>query len=410
MELLKRISGYTIISAITGAISFLLLPILTKHLSPEDYGVLSIFNASTRFLAALIPLGMGNLLLVYLIEKKKEYPTYLKAFVKITFTLGVILTMVIAIAQFFINDFFGLPFILTLSLPFIALLVVYYETITSYFIYLKQFKNYASFTLSKFLIEILLVVVLVILLPYNWKGRIIALVVSLILIVCYAVWFFTKNKILFIGKKITYHSKDLIKKGFPLIFMGIAIMIINLSDRFFIEYYIGIEETGYYGIASTVASILLMLIGAGMNVLRPIIYENLKLGNQKKQINGLTFKFITGLLVCATLLSLITPYLYKYMINEKFHESIAVTYPLIFGLFFWGMFNYFISFLMYQKRNKTIGIITIFGIIINFILNYYLIQQYKMIGAAYATLITYFAIGVFVLVILLVPINHNSSQ
>ena len=72
MELLKHISGYTLISVITGAISFLLLPILTKHLSPEDYGILSIFNASTRFLAALIPLGMSNLLLVYLIEKKKE--------------------------------------------------------------------------------------------------------------------------------------------------------------------------------------------------------------------------------------------------------------------------------------------------------------------------------------------------
>lgn len=411
MELLKRISGYTIISAITGAISFLLLPILTSYLTPEDYGVLSIFNASTRFLAALIPLGMGNLLLVYLIEKKDEYPIYLKAFVKITFTLGVILTMVIAIAKFFISDFFGLPFILTLSLPFIALLVVYYETITSYFIYLKQFKNYAKLTLSKFFIEIALVITLVIIFPFNWEGRISAVVISLILIVFYGVYFFKKNKILHLKIKTNNHSKKLIKKGFPLIFMGIAIMIINLSDRFFIEYYIGIEETGYYGIASTVASILLMLIGVGMNVLRPIIYENLKLGNQKKQINGLTFKFITGLLVCATLLSLVTPYLYKYMINEKFHVSITTTYPLIFGLFFWGMFNYFISFLMYQKRNKIIGIVTIFGIIINFILNYYLIKQYGMIGAAYATFITYFAIGIFVIIInLLTPISYSTSE
>ena len=163
MELFKRISGYTIISAITGAVSFLLLPVLTKYLTPEDYGVLSIFNASTRFLAALIPFGMVNLIMVYLIEKKEEFPSYLLAFVKITLVITLTLTLLIAGIYFFINDVFGLPFFLGISLPFIALLVTYFETISNYFIYLKQFKQYAKLTLSKFFIEIFLVLLLVVL-------------------------------------------------------------------------------------------------------------------------------------------------------------------------------------------------------------------------------------------------------
>jgi O-antigen/teichoic acid export membrane protein len=407
MELLKRISAYTLISAITGAISFLLLPVLTSYLSPEDYGILSIFNASTRFLGALIPLGMGHLLLVYIIEKKEEYPIYLKAFVKITFTLCLALTLIIAIAHFFISDFFGLPILLAISLPFIALMVVYFETITSYFIYLKQFKQYAKYTLSKFFIEIALVIILVIIFPFSWEGRITAVIVSLILIILYGFYYFTKNKILQLNLKTNNYSKALLKKGFPLIFMGVAIMIMDLSDRFFIENFVGLKETGYYGIASTVASILLMIIGAGINVLRPIIYENLKLGNQQKKNTTLTFKFIVGLLISTILLSFATPYLFKYMINTRFHEALTLTYPLILGLFFWGVFNYFISFLMYHKKNKTIAAITIVGIIINLILNYFFVRYYQTIGAAYATLITYFVIT---LLISVVALFNNSRK
>ena len=407
MELLKHISGYTLISVITGAISFLLLPILTKHLSPEDYGILSIFNASTRFLAALIPLGMSNLLLVYLIEKKKEYPLYLKSFVKTTFIICVFCTTVISIILFFINDLFGLPPLLAISLPLIALMIVYLETISSYFIYLKQFKNYAKYTLVKFFIEIALVIVLVILYPFNWKGRIAALAISLLLICIYATFYFVKNKILQLRIKTTYHNKDLIKKGSPLVFMGISIMVMNLSDRFFIEYFVGLKETGIYGIASTLAGILLMIIGALLNVLRPIIYEKLKLGDNLKELNKLTFKFTTGLLTASVLLYFSTPILFKHMINERFHNALELTSPLIFSLFFWGIYSYFSSFLMYLNQTKIIGVISILSTIFNLFLNYFFVLHYGSIGAAYSTLITYFVISIIIYIFYLLLLKKH---
>jgi len=398
MELLKRISGYTIISIITGGISFLLLPVLTTYLSPKDYGILSIFNASTQFLVALIPLGMGHLLLVYLIEKKIEYPTYLNAFLKITFTICLSLTAIISIAYFFIKDFFGLPFYLTISLPFIALLIIYFDTINSYFIYSKQFKRYAKFTLSKFFIEVTSVITLVIIFPFNWKGRITALVISLFLMILYTTYYFTKNNIIQFKLKTTYHTKELINKGFPLIFMGIAIMVMNLSDRFFIEHFVSLKDTGLYGIASTVAGVLLMVIGASMNVIRPIIYEKLKSNNSKKELRALGFKYISSLLLLTFLLYLITPFLFQYMVNESFHASLKLTYPLIWSIFFWGVFNYFVSFFMFKKRNIIIGTISILGVILNLVLNYFLILKYGTIGAAYATLITYLTISLILII------------
>lgn len=362
-------------------------------MSPEDYGVLSIFNASTRFLAALIPFGMGNLLLVYLIDKKKEYPIYLSVFVKLTIAISLILSLIITIAHFFVSNFFGLPILLSISLPIIALLVVYFETITSYFVYLRQFKQYAKYTLIKFFIEILLVVILVIIFPFNWEGRVSALVISLILIVFYGFYFFKKYKGLSFNIKDNSYSKELISKGFPLIFMGIAIMVMDLSDRFFIEYFVGLEETGYYGIASAISGVFFMVIIASMNVLRPLIYIELKTGKKQKKINVLTFRYIFGLLIFSVLLYLTAPLFFDYMINQKFIPAKRLTPPLIWSIFFWGIYCYFTSFFLYINHTKIIGGISVVGIITNLILNYYLVLHFGSIGAAYSTLITYFVMS-----------------
>lgn|GEM_PF-1898756 len=407
LNLIKRISGYTFISIIVGGTSFLLLPILTHYLLPEDYGVLSIFNASTRFFVALIPLGMGNLLLVYLIDRKNEYPAYLSSFVRITFAISVLFSLIISIAHLFISDFFGLPTTLAILLPLIALFVVYYETITGYFIYLKKFNQYAKFTLIKFFVEILLVIALVIVIPLNWEGRVSSLIISLVLIVSWGFYFFKKYKILDFKSGNLDYSKELIKKGFPLIFMGIAIMVMELSDRFFIEYFVGLEETGYYGIASAISSVFFMVIVASMNVLRPIIYSEIKQGESQNKINLLTFRYILGLLLFAIFLYLASPFFFDYLISQNFIPAKRLSIPLIWSVFFWGVYSYFTSFFLYFNYTRIIGSLSVVGILTNLILNYYLVLHYGTIGAAYSTLITYFVMssGLYILYIIFFKIK-----
>ena len=44
MKVFKPVSVFGCVSIITSGISFLFLPILTKYLSQEDYGILSVFE------------------------------------------------------------------------------------------------------------------------------------------------------------------------------------------------------------------------------------------------------------------------------------------------------------------------------------------------------------------------------
>jgi O-antigen/teichoic acid export membrane protein len=44
VKVFKSVSVFAGVSIITSGISFLFLPILTKYLSQEDYGILSVFE------------------------------------------------------------------------------------------------------------------------------------------------------------------------------------------------------------------------------------------------------------------------------------------------------------------------------------------------------------------------------
>jgi len=44
MKVFKSVSVFAVVTIISSGISFLLLPILTKYLSKEDYGILSLFE------------------------------------------------------------------------------------------------------------------------------------------------------------------------------------------------------------------------------------------------------------------------------------------------------------------------------------------------------------------------------
>ena len=57
-NLFKTASIYTISKFINSAIPFFLLPILTRYLTAEEYGKLSMFNATVSFLIPFVGMSI----------------------------------------------------------------------------------------------------------------------------------------------------------------------------------------------------------------------------------------------------------------------------------------------------------------------------------------------------------------
>lgn len=386
----KNFSIYTAVSVITGSISFLLLPVLTTYLSTEDYGLLSIFNASIRFCVVCIGLGMGHVMLVDLVQDKELFAIKLKSFVLVTLVLTALLFVVLVSYAFFSDEFFGLPIYIVIALPFIALLVVYYEFFTSIMVYLNQANKFAKYSLGKFGVETLLTILFIVTLGMNWLGRVLSLGLALAVVFLFLVRYLIRTfNLKAKSVELIEHARKLTKEGGALLFMSMSFMIINLSDRFFIEGMLGIKETGIYGVAATVAGVMFMIIGALMKVIRPKLYQLLSIKGAKKERLRMGIGFHFAIILFASILLLALPLIFEYFIDQKFNKSLDISKILIVGVAFFGAYNFFISYLLHDKKNKINSIIAITAMAINLLLNYVLINDYGIRGAAYATVITY---------------------
>ena len=391
---LKSISVFGIVSLLTSSISFLLLPVLTKYLSQEDYGILSLFNAMIRFFVILLSVGGSSILMRNLFKvDKEELGSYFNSFYFLTGVNVIISTIVLALWYYFADDFFGIPGWLTISIPIIASIVVFYELIISVMIYKKQEKKYVISSISKFFLELLLTLLLVVVFAYSWQGRIASLVFSIVAVSSFFIYYLKKQGLLK-GKIKALKVRELVVFGFPLIAMDFSTTVLNLSDRFFLENLVGLSETGIYSIGYIIGAMVLMGVNVLANVFRPIIYERLSDYRQNKRylskISWYYFLMLLGLTLI--IIFFINDIVFDYFIESKFSNAREVVLPVGLGFFFWGGYIFYVSYLIFHKKQKAIFWTSLVSILLNLILNYIFILWLGMIGAAYATLITYFTL------------------
>ena len=398
MKVFKSVSVFAGVSIITSGISFLLLPILTKYLSKEDYGFLYLFDASARFISMLLPLGVTSVLLTNLFKKNKiSLQSYLKTYYVLILINCFIVSVFLFISLLFFEDFFGIQKIIALFIPLISVAIIFYELILALMVYKRQAFSYAITSLSKFGLEILLSLFFIVILFYNWKGRIGALIIAMIFINLFSLRYLNKENLLK-GKFDINKLKEMVFLGSPLLIFDFSTVVLNLSDRFFIEHFLGLSQVGIYGISNLVGSVVLIGVVALINVFRPLIYDKIKSYCQEQK----TLKFFSlQYLIALTILTILLVFffnkiIFMYFIDIKFSSSQEIVSPIACGFFFWGLNIFYLSYFIFEKQNKTIFILSILSICLNLVLNYILIPVFGIIGAGYATLATYFFVGIIV--------------
>lgn len=401
MKVFKSVSVFAVVSIISSGISFLLLPILTKYLSKEDYGILSLFNASTRFFSILISLGITSILMTKIFKNDKlSLSSYFKTYYFLILLNCFIVSVFTVISLLFFDDFFGIPKKIALFIPLISLGLLFYELILSIMVYKRQAFNYAITALSKFGLEILLTLFFVVFLFYNWEGRVGGLIIAIIFVNVISLRYLKKEKLLN-GKFDITKLKEMVFFGAPFLMYEFSTIVLNLSDRYFIEHFLGISETGIYGISSLVGSLVLMGLVALLNVFRPLIYAKISsYGQEKNTLKFFSIQYLTAILIITLFLVVVlNKIIFLYFIDNKFFASQEIVWTIAFGFFFWGLHSFYLSYFIFERQTKTIFIISIFNIFLNLTLNYILIPKFGTIGAGYATLATYVFGGITVYLI-----------
>lgn len=391
-KLFKASAIYTSSRLLNKVIPFLLLPILTRHLSAEDYGIVSMFGIILSILASIVGVNTnGAIARNYYDKTKQEMKNYITStFAILIFSVSIVSSIFI-IGGKYIASLVSLPLILL----WIALLISMAQFITNVTLLIWQLQKkaitYGIFSFSKSTINVSLSIVLIIGLGFAWQGRIYAQLISALFFLILAIFILYKNK--WIGSKVNRDDFfDALKIGAPLIPHILGAILITLIDRFFVTKYSGIAETGIYTVGYQIGSIINIFALSFNQAYTPWLYEKLKLNSLaiKKKIVKFTYIYFVVISLLAFAVTFLSNILLEYFVGVEFLNSTIFVGWIAFGYAFHGM--YFISgaFIAYAKKTKYIGFITGISALINIILNIVLVPSYGAIGAAYATTIVYF--------------------
>ena len=389
-SLLKSFSIYTIAQVLNAAIPFLLLPIMTKYLSPADYGIISMITTVCAFLTPFISFKLDTAIVRRYYYKDDNIAMYIGNCFRIVFYFLCIVTVIIVITRPFLSEVTDIPGIVLLIIPlfcvgsFLKNVVLYYWQVNN-----KPIKYGVLSILATFM-ELSIAIILITQFEFNWVGRAIGLFITNILVALYALLYLIKNRMI----DLTY-DKSMIRHallfGAGLVPAAIGSTIMTMSDRFFLTNMVSINETGLYSVACSFSSLLSFFTVSFCNAFVPWMFEHLS-NNTKaddEKVVKVSYIYMAGTLLLGGIFYFVIKFLFPFFVSSSFDGSMKYVPWLLLGNVFYGYYLLLTNYIIYSEKTIYSTIITFSCGVIGAFLNFIFINKYGAIGAAMATALSF---------------------
>ena len=194
------------------------------------------------------------------------------------------------------------------------------------------------------------------------------------------------------------YSIDLLKRfasyGIPMIGVSMGALVVSVSDRYMIQYFINIEAVGVYSASYNLAA---RSIGGISSLLAlaafPVIFQTFaKSGKEDTSIlsGRLIGTYLVALVPALFGLTVLSKDVVGVVLGKPFRDAYIILPWIAGGVFCHGLGLYFN--LAFELKEKTKFLFYIYGLAaaVNIILNVFCIPKFGILGAAYTTLIAYF--------------------
>jgi len=389
----KLFSNYAIYlgaNLIGSAIPFLFLPILTRYLSPTDYGIVATFQILLFIFTILVGLNIHGVLSRTYFDLDSQKLKQLN-FNLILISLASFLIIVASIEVLIKFNFTPpeLPnqwlFIIALT----ALLEVWSNLILALWRVQEKPLQFGKFQISKIIINVLLSFLLVVVWTLNWRGRVVGIIIADIIFGSTALLILLREDLVKPRLNLSY-IKDALFFGVPLIPHALSGWITTYVDRFFIANMVGMADVGIYSVAYQIGSIIGILASSFNQAWTPFLFKKLSQGNQdsKTTIVKLTYCYFVVIIFLTALLSLTAPFIISFFLGDEFEQATRYVPWIAAGYSATGMYYMVVNYIFYAKKTYYLAVITLSAALINILLNFIFISRNGTIGAAQATTIT----------------------
>ncbi len=394
---LKHSGNYLIASLATGALAFISIPIYTRILTTEDYGIVSIFLGVVSVMASIMACSTDRSVSRYYFDQKDELD--FKKFVGTSTSLSFGIFLINAILLFIYADQFGKLIglskdVVYLIIPLSGLNII---GLTFEQIYgpLKKSKKVATSSIMRVCLGFLFSVALIFLFKKNkFYGQILGQILAG---VCISFYWIRLIKPFFKLSFDTSYIKYIFTYSVPLIPYALSGVIIEQFGKIAIGNYQTISNAGFYSLALTVGSIVNIVISVTHQAWNPYYFEYMNSKNYN-QLDQDFIKIFKLTILVAFSVACFGNEIGLILAKKEFSKSLYLVPIFTIGYIFSQLSFAYIRNFGYTKKTQYMSITILISGISNVFLNIVLIRTFGEIGAAISFVLSYIIMCVFALI------------
>lgn len=382
---------YGVGNAVLRALAIITAPIFTRIFVPQEYGVISLVASVISFISLLLIFGMDNAIFVSFYQYKKERQQVISSAFWFLLSWGLV---IIGTVSFFTGSISNLIFgsseyrFLFLIALWTALLMLLINL--AKVVFRLEFRA-KTFTLVTGFNAILATGLMIFFVAYlkkgligYFEGQLIGTFFSMAL----ALYLIRQN----LKLKISYvRLKEMVLFGAMVVPASLSFFVFDLSDRFFVNHYYGLTELGLYSIGINIAGLIIFFSSALSQAWSPQVMKIYF--DSKKVFHQFVPRFFVYYLIfffsLATLISLFGLEILRALTTPKFYDAAKVIGPLSLAMVFAASNQVTSLGITLSRKTKYFAFYTGCAAVLNIMFNFLLIPKYGMVGAGWATALSY---------------------
>lgn len=391
----KNSSFYFIGQVLTGAIGFFLIPIYTRVLTPEDYGIIAIVTTTISIFAIFLELGLRGTISTFYFDYHKD-PERLNAYVStiLLFLLPYSLVMVALIAwlgepilQPLLEGIPFRPYVhLALGTAFFEMFFLISQTLTQT---QEKASKFALLNILYFVINLALVIYFVVYLREgalgNTKARFITSIGFFILAI------FLLRDFLVLRFEVPKIRMSL-RFGLPLVPHALSGWILTAVDRLFLNRYSGLNGVGLFSLGAKLSDFMNIFTLSINNAWAPFFMSTAKEQGEgaKDTFTRLSTYYVAIVFFLGLALSITAREIIAILAAPAYHDAYQVVPIMTFGWVLGGMYYMVVNQIFFARQTKFLPLATFSAGAVQIGLNFLWIPTFGMIGAAWAMFVAQF--------------------
>lgn len=394
-NILFNFSYITIANVLQRFIGIIFIFILARYLGVEQFGLYEFLFSLPVIFTILINPGFSMVMLREVSQNKSLSTKYLENVIILKAMFGVIF---FGFTSLFMIYFYPSQ-LSNINLFFLVLIAIIFNEFTIAFRYIIQAfekMKYEMITVLLFKIFPVIFLIIVIIFDLQLMGVIFAILISNLLVLLYTIKITYPTYAKFSFKFDKKFSKDILIAGFPFCVTILSLQILSNIDTAMLTAYSTLYTVGLYSAAYKLIIALTVFPTILSTTFTPVVFRLYKSNKEtlKKLYNKLlvyssamAFPLLFGTILFASEIMI-------FFFGNDYAGGAGVLSILSFSTFFL-YYNFILGmFIIAIKKEKLNMILTFFVLILNIILNYFLINLIGMEGAAISTVVANILIAV----------------